>query len=163
MKNKKSQSAGRQGFSIVELLIYIGLLAILMVIMTRVFTSIIDVQLSSEATGSVEEDGRYIYSRVAYDIDRASGVVTPANAGDISNSLTLLIDGMANTYTLVSGNLMLENALGLNQLNSVGTNVSNLSFQKIANSIQIKFTISSTTQQINGPDTKNIETTVALR
>ncbi len=161
MKSKK-------GFTLVELLIYIGLLTILMAILTRIFTGIIDVQLSSEATGAVEEDGRYIYSRLTYDVGRATGVVTPAVPGDQSNSLTLLIDGVANTYSISSNNLMLANGQGADQLNSEGTTISNVSFERLGNvggkdSVQVKYTITSTTQQVSGPDTKNIETTIALR
>ena len=158
----------QNGFSLVELLIYIGLLLTLMVIVTRIFTAIIDVQLSTEATGSVEEDGRYIYSRLAYDIGRATSVVTPATLGAQSGSLTLLIGGTANTYSLSSNNLVLANGLGVDQLNSSGTSISNLSFQLLGNvngkdSLQIKYTITSTTQLTSGTDTKDIETTVALR
>lgn len=160
MKNK--------GFSLVELLIYIGLLAILMAILTRIFTGIVDVQLSSEATGSVEEDSRYIYTRLAYDVGRTDSVVTPANLGDQSSSLTLLINGIVNTYSLSGTNLMLANDQGASPLNSMNTGISNVSFQLLGNtggekSVQIKYTITSTTQQANGPDTKSIETTIALR
>lgn len=157
-----------KGFSLVELLIYIGLLTILMTILTRMFTSITDVQLSSEATGAVEEDGRYIYTRFAYDVGRASSVVTPASLGSQSSTLTILIDGVANTYSLSSGNLMLANGQGAQQLNSVGSTISNLTFERLGNvngkdSIQVNYTVSSTTQQVNGQDTKNIQTTIALR
>lgn len=157
-----------RGFTLVELLIYIGLLTIFMSIVTRIFTGIIEVQLSSEATGSVEEDGRFIYSRLSYDVSRATSVLTPSGLGDQTNSLTILIGGETHTYSMNSNNLMLVNNLGANQLNSAGTRISNLSFQRLGNvngqySIQAKFTITSTTQQINGPDTKNIETTIALK
>lgn len=151
MKNK--------GFTLVELLIYIGLLTILMTILTRIFTGIIDVQLGSEATGAVEEDGRYIYSRFSYDVNSAVSVVTPAGQGEQSDALTLLIDGVATTYRINNNNLM----SGADQLNSVGTQISNLLFRRLGNSIQITFTITSTTQNVSGPDTKDIETTIALR
>jgi len=156
------------GFTLVELLIYIGLLTIFMSIVTRIFTGIIDVQLSSEATGSVEEDGRFIYSRMAYDVSRATSVITPSDLGSQTNSLIILIGGVTNTYRVSGDNLVLDNNFGTNQLNGMGTHISNLSFQRLGNvngqySIQMKFTITSTTQQINGPDTKNIETTIAIK
>jgi type II secretory pathway pseudopilin PulG len=153
-----------RGFTIVELLIYSGLLAILITILTRLFTATVDVQLSSEAASAVEEDSRYIYSRLAYDITRADSIVTLASPGESSNSLTITIGSVANTYSMIGNNLM----LGTDQLNSSGTILSNLSFYRLGNvngkdSIQIKFTITSTTQQVNGPDTKNIETTITQR
>jgi type II secretory pathway pseudopilin PulG len=176
MKNKNSQPArldsakraGRQGFTLVELLIYIGLLTILMTILTRIFTGIADVQLESEATGAVEEDGRYIYSRLAYDLTRATSIFTPSVLGDQTNTLSVLIDGIANTYGVSSNNLVLANGQGAHQLNSEGTTISNASFRRLGNaggkdSIQVKFTITSTTRRVQGPDTKDFETTIALR
>jgi len=152
------------GFTLVELLIYSGLLAILITILTRLFTATVDVQLSSEAASAVEEDSRYIYSRLAYDLAQADSIVLPASPGTSSNSLTIMIGSVAHTYSVSDSNLM----LGTDQLNSSGTILSNVSFYRLGNvngkdSIQIKFTITSTTQNISGPDTKNIETTIAQR
>lgn len=165
---KKIKVLNKTGFSLVELLIYIGLLAILMTILSRIFTGIIDVQLSSEATGAVEEDGRFIYARMAYDIGRAQSVVSPVNLGDVADTLILQIDGVTNTYNVSSNNLVLTNAYGSSQLNSVGSVISNLSFQRLGNvngkdSILVTYTVTSTTVNIRGADTKTIETTIALR
>lgn len=126
------------GFTLVELLIYIGLLLIFLTIVTRIFTAITDVQLESTAAGVVEEDSRYIYVRLSYDIGR--GVPT-------------------TSYSINGGNLMVAGE----QLNSVGTTISDVSFQPLGNSVHIKFTVTSTTQHVSGPDTKNMETTIALR
>lgn len=157
----------KKGFTLVELLIYMGLLTILLTVVTRIFTAITDVQLSSEATGAVEQDSRYVYSRLAYDIGRATSIVTPASVGDQTSSLVLMIGGVATTYS-VSGNNLVVASGQVDQLNSVGTHISNLSFQRLGNvngkhAIQMKFTITSTTQNISGVDTKNMETTIALR
>src|SRR5689334_20376440 len=111
MKNNK-------GFTMVELLLYMGLLAIFLTMLTRLFTATLDVQLGSEATGMVEEDSRYIYSRFAYDISRANAVVVPVALGISSNTLTIMIGSVANTYSLSGTNLMLANNLGAGALNS---------------------------------------------
>ncbi len=143
----------KNGFTIVELLLYIGLLTIFMTIVTRLFTGITDEQLSAEAAGAVEQDSRFLYNRFAYDIPRASGIV---NAG---SSLTLVIDGVQISYQLNNGNLL---RLG-DALNSAGTRISDLSFSQVGKSVQMKFTITSTTQTVRGADSKTIETTIALR
>ncbi len=154
---KKGQPAGRQGFTIVEMVVYMGLLTVMLVLLTRMFTGILDMQLTSTAVGEVEQDSRYIFARLAYDIGRASSV---AGAG---SSLILFIDGIANTYSLNNNNVVLENAVGADTLNSGGTQISNLSFLQLGNSIQIKFTITSTTQNVQGPDAKDMQTSIALR
>lgn len=158
----------KTGFTLVELLIYMGLLTILMTILTRIFTGINDVQLQNVATGAVEEDGRFLYTRLAYDIGRAASVVTPATLGEQTNTLTIMIGSVANTYSINSTNIILANDQGAYQLNSVGTQISNLSFRRLGNvngkdSIQVHYTLTSTTVQVSGPDTKEIETTIALR
>lgn len=158
----------KKGFTLVELLLYMGLLAIFLVITTQLFTAILDVQLGSVATSSVEGDSRYIFNRISFDITRAGSIVTPASIGSTTSSLTLTIGGVANTYSLNGTNLVLINDSGTNPLNSFDTSVTNLSFLRLGptngkDSIQIKFTITSLTQVPSGPETKNVEFTIAQR
>lgn len=165
---QQSQHAGRRGFTIVELIMYMGLLTILMAIMTRLFTAITDVQLSSEATGVVEEDSRYIYARLSYDLARADSIVTPTAPGSTTSSLTIMIGSTANTYSVSGNSLILANGAGASSLNGYGTVITNLTFTEIGpssgkQSIQVKYTITSTIQSSSGPDTKNIETTITQR
>ncbi len=164
MKKEKSLPAGRQGFTIVELLIYMGILAILMTILTRLFTATVDVQLTSEATGGVEEDSRYIYSRLAYDIARSDSIVTPDVPGISSDSLTMLIGSVPYTYRVIGTNLVLDDE----SLNSYLTNISDVTFTQLGpvtgkKSIWVTYTITSTIQSSSGTDTKNIETTIVQK
>ncbi len=152
------------GFTIVELLIYMGLLTILMTIVTRLFTATIDVQLASEAIGGVEEDSRFIYSRLAHDLSRADSIVTPAIPGATSTSLTIMVGSVPYTYSLSGTNLMLGSA----SLNSYMTGISNITFTMLGpddgkKSIQVKYTVTSTIQSSSGTVTRNIETTIAQR
>lgn len=154
----------QSGFTIVELLIYIGLLTILMIILTRLFTATIDVQLTSEATGGLEEDSRFIYSRLAYDLTRADAIVTPDTPGSNSDSLTIRIGSEAYTYRVIGTNLMLDDE----PLNSYMTDISNITFTMIGpdegkKSIQVTYTMTSTIQSSSGTVTRDIETTITQR
>ena len=156
------------GFTIVELLIYMGLLTILMTILTRLFTATIDVQLSGQATGAVEEDSRYIYSRLAYDISRAESIVTPASPGESANSLTIMIGQVSNNYSVSDTNFILTNDQGAGVLNSYGTSISNVTFTQLGpvtgkKSIHVTYTVTSTIQSSSGPDIRTMETTISLR
>ncbi|OGG34950.1 hypothetical protein A2363_01875 [Candidatus Gottesmanbacteria bacterium RIFOXYB1_FULL_47_11] len=158
----------KKGFTIVELLLYMGLLTVFTVIMTHMFTSILDVQLESVATGAVSEDSRYLYGRLTYDIKRAASIVTPPVVGETTDSLTIMIGTVANTYRMSGDAIVLVNDAGVNRLNGSATRISGLSFQRLGkaegkNSIRIAFTIDSTTQKVSGPETKTVTTTVALR
>ena len=148
----------KPSFTLIELLIYMGLFAVFITVLTNVFLSVLDSQLQSEATSAVQIDARYLLSRLVYDIHRASAVVTPAGNGQTSTSLGLTIGGSNSTYAL-SGNFL---DLGPDQLNSYATVVSPFSVTRLGNAsgkatLQISFTVSDQSE------TKNYQTTVDLR
>ncbi len=157
-----------RGFTIVEMLLYIGLLSIMITIMTGLFTSLLDVQLESEAASFVEADSRFLFSRFAYDIARATSITTPATLGSSSSSMTLLIDGVTYTYTIDNGALVLSSAMGTSTLTSFGTQISDITFTRLGNldgkhAIQIHFTLASITERVSGPEEKTVQTTISLR
>ncbi len=53
MKNIK-----KSGTSLIELVLYMGLLSILMIILTQTFGSIMQARLDSEATSSVQQNAK---------------------------------------------------------------------------------------------------------
>src|SRR5258708_14824797 len=71
-------SLHERGFTLVEMLIYMGIFSLMLIALTQIFTSIIDVQLESQSNGSVSQDGQYILSRLSYDISRAQDIATPS-------------------------------------------------------------------------------------
>ena len=156
------------GTTLVELLIYLGLVTILLGMLTQIFVSILDVQLSSEATSSVAFDSRYIVSRLTYDIQRADSITVPVAYGSESDNLQMMINGISYSYGLVSGDLVLTRASASSQLNSYDTSISGLGFKKIGNvggneTVQVIFT---TTSQgiVNGEnETKTLQTTISTR
>lgn len=157
----------KKGFSLVEMLLYMGLLSILLVVMVDLFASSLDLQLESQSTTSVNRDARFLFSRLSYDINRAQSIVSPS-LGAQGSSLQLTIGGVNYTYAQNNGNLQLTNNNGTDNLNSYGTTISNLSFRTVGNvggkhSVRISFTLTSTTERVSGPETKNIETTIGLR
>lgn len=156
------------GFTLVELLIYMGLISILMVFMSQLFGAIFDVKIESEANSAVDQDGRFILSRLIYDIERSAAITTPLNYGSSSTSLVLTIDGVSNSYSVTGGNLQLANGSGTANINSSQTAVSNMSFLKIGNetaneTVQISFTLSSIAQRTAGSEVRTYQTTVGRR
>jgi len=112
------------GFTIIELVIYAGLLMMFLYILTGIFTEVLDMQLESETESAVIQDSRYILSRFSYDIERASAIVTPVALGDQTSTLVLTIGGVNDTYSLINGNLVFADASGSGSVNSFGTTVS---------------------------------------
>ena len=90
-------------------------------------------------------------------------MTSPTNSG---NTLTIVINSVAYTYSLSSGNLVLNGS----QLNSYNTTISSLTFTRLGqttlgkNSIKINLTLQSRLTRKGGvTDSKNFQTTIAIR
>ena len=157
------------GTTLIELIIYMGLLSIFLTVLTDVFSSIINVQLESKSVSSVEENGRYILSRLTYDIRRATSISAPAVIGTTSPNLTLVSGGSNYTYSTNGTVLNLTSPLGTNSISGIDTQISNLEFRRIGNSsgkntLVISFVITSAIRKMgNSPESKTIETTIGIR
>lgn len=158
----------KKGFTLVELIIYMGLLTVLILVFTQIFTSILDNQSSSQSTSRVAEDGRYIYSRFIYDVNRAQSISIPAALGSSSANLVLTINSAQYTYSTNSGNLTVTDPTGTYALNGFGTTISNVNFQRIGNAggkhtIQMNFTVTSNMGLHGAFENKSFQTTAGLR
>jgi len=160
------------GFTLVELLLYIGIFSILVVSLFQLFTSIIDTQAESQSSSSVFLDGQYILNRFKYDMQRAKSIITPSSSGKQGITAKVSIDNGTYTYSLVDGNLTLTNdvALTTGQLNSADTTVSNLNFARLSDTqgkntdtLTISLRLTSNIIKRGGPNTENFKTTVGIR
>lgn len=165
MKNNK-------GFTLVELLLYMGILSVMLSILVTVFVTAVDVQLESEASSSVQRDGTYILAKLAYDVHRGSAITIPPSLGAETNSLKIVIGGVDYTYSLDGNeNLTLLNNLGTDNLNSYDSKVSALTVKRLGNpggvedTLKINFILTSRTKRTGtaGYETKNFETNLSLR
>lgn len=163
------------GFTLLELLLYIGLTSILIAILSQVFLATLSVRLESQNTTSVQQDGRYILARMTYDIHRATSVTIPA-LGQTSSGMSLVIheNGVDRTYfyTLDGSNLTLTVGTASAQLNSAGSRISSLAITRLGNSASISsakdtLTISMTLVESaavkSGTQALQLQSTVGLR
>lgn len=142
----------QKGVTIIELIVYIGLLSIFMLVLVDVFVTILNAKLETESTSTLNQDARYIYSRLAYD-------VTNANSFTIPSSSQLSLNSGSIKYVLSGGDLLLNSV----KLNSLDTKIDSISFIKIANTVQISFTIKSLITLPSGEATRTISTTLGPR
>ncbi len=161
----------RKGFSIVELLLYMGLMSILLVLMGQILFAVLEIQLRGQASSDVQQDGEYILARIGYDVRRASAIVVPATPGQAGNTLELTIGGV-NYYTYgVSGSNLQLTAGGIAQnLTSFGSAVSNFTVTEVAGavgvrpSVDVSFTLTSTTTSLEQKsEVKDYEEVLTLR
>jgi prepilin-type N-terminal cleavage/methylation domain-containing protein len=159
----------KRGFTLIELILYMGLISIFLTVLTSVFLSILDVQLESDSLSSVEQDGRYIQSRMVYDIHRAADIVTPTSVGLTTPSMTLIIGGQNYSYTVSSDALQYVSPVGTDNLTSYGSRISNFSVTRVGNatgnnSLKIAFTLTSvTTTTTQKSEVKDFLITTTLR
>lgn len=164
----KMKYSKNKGFSLIELLLYMGLFSIFLITLTQIFSSALELKLESESTSTVQQDSRYILERLSYDINRADSITTPVSIGSQGQSLSLVISGQTYTYALSGNDFTLTNSNGTFQLNGFNTRVTNLSFLRVGNSggknsVRINYTINSLTTQKKGTETKTIQTTLGIR
>lgn len=141
-----------KGFTLVELLIYIGIFSILILVLFQLLSSIFDLQLESQSSTSVTQDSRFIINRFSYDLGQADTVTVPAFLASASSTLQFSKNSTTYTYSLQNGNIILANSsLGsLDELNSHNTTVSNLTFTRLSDSesenstVTMSFTLTST-------------------
>ncbi|MFA9288340.1 MAG: PilW family protein [Weeksellaceae bacterium] len=163
---KKYQS--KNGFTLIELVIFMGLFSILLLALTSMFTALTSAQIETQAYSAVQSDSQYLVNRLHYDISRADSITTPASAGTTATSLVLVIGGQTQTYSVSNGVLSLTTPTGTVRTHSPRTTISNLLFRRIGNtsgrhSLQITATITTTISQPGPAETTDILTTVGIR
>jgi Tfp pilus assembly protein PilW len=156
------------GFTIVELLIYMGLMAIFITVLLGIFTAALKTKLTTQSTSNISQDSRYILSKLSYDINNADSVTSPI-LGATNDSLQIVTSGSVSTYAINGGNLV-KTADGVSaNLNGMDTQLDSISFKNIGNpggkpTIQIVYTVrSKIIIQGGGTETQTINTTIGTR
>ncbi len=168
-KIRKYQTVRNQfGFTLIEMVIYMAIFSIFLLVLTEIFISILNVQLESEATSAVYQDGRYLLSRLSYDVKRAEQIIIPASLGEQTNTMQLLINGVNYSYNVDKGDIQLTTGGNLDKLNSYDTTVSDFTVTRLGNingkhNLQIGFTLISKAVKAGGAEIKNFQTTIGQR
>ena len=158
----------KKGVTLIELVIYMGILSIILVIFIDMFALLFDKQMKTESISSVQQDSNYILSRLPYEFGRAQSIEIPATAGATTSSLRLIIDAGIYDYHLSNNDLVVDHDGATQQMNGYDTTVSNLTFQRLGENnqndvIQIKFTLSSMANKQSGHEVNQFSTSLGIR
>ena len=157
------------GFTLLELIISMGILMVLVSVLLTLFGQILDVQLESKATSSVDQNGRFIMARLTHDMQQATQIITPVTPGQEGDTLALHINGTTHTFSASSsGNLVLSNTNGTDVLNSTTASISAFSVTRLGNgdtndTIRVAFTVTTRTERPSGKEQKSFQTTLGLQ
>lgn len=94
-----------KGFSLLELLIYLAIIAILSVVLVAAFVSINKGRGNIMARTTVDSNLRVAVEKMEQDLHSASAVLTPSSVVGSSSTLVLLVGGSTITYDAPSGSL----------------------------------------------------------
>jgi hypothetical protein len=120
------------GFTMIELLLYMGLFSVLIAILGSIFLDIMELQLTSRSYSEVVQNSNYIFSRLGYDAYRATAINSPSPAGISGSSMTLVIGSPPYyTYSLSGTNLILTTPTGSYTLNSNDVSVTNFTVTRL--------------------------------
>ena len=118
----------------IELLIYMGISAIFLVVISNVLYVLLSAHVESQNSNSLELDSRFIAIRSEY--DAANLVASPSN------------------YSLIGSDLYFSGT----KLNSFDTQVTQFTAQKVSvKTVKINFTL------VSGEDSRSYETVVGTR
>lgn len=136
------------GVTLIELVVSMGLISLLLISLTTIFTTSLELQLRSEATSFQQEDSQYVLSRLLFDVNQASDIIFPDTINEVSNSIELLVHSETWTISLNSGNLVLTTPSQTFQLNSYLTQVTQFDVRRVGNStgkasIEVSVTVAS--------------------
>lgn len=99
----------RTGFTLLELLVYIAILAIISTFVTSAFFSINQGRARVEAATEVNSNLRFAIEKMSQEIKSASAVSVPATAGATSTSLQLTVGGATLTYCIPDSHIRRQN------------------------------------------------------
>ncbi len=165
----------QRGYTLIELVVYMGLLGMLLVILSQFFIAALNVQLVSKADTAVEQDGAYLLARITYDLRRAATLTQPSLGQTVATlSATIVDNGVNNSYQYAvnGGDMVLTIAGNAVQLNSDQSTISNFSLTRIGNSgqsvtakdtVRVGFTVQSNAITSAGAQSLDYQTTVSLR
>lgn len=172
---KYDRKSLENGFTLIELAIYGGLLGILLTIMSQFFVSTMELKTVTDNESAVQMDGRYILSRIGYDIQRASSITIPI-AGQTGSTLSAIIreNGVDVTYLYAvnSQDLILTSGTVSAMLNSTGSRIADFSLSRVGNSatipgakdtIKIQLTVEGAATTSSGRESHTFNTSIGLR
>lgn len=154
----------KKAFTLVELLLYMGILGILLSILSTLFVNIVNANLSSKSFSLIDIEANTISNKIKYDIRNSSQMITPSTTGSTSSQLVIVKDSQNITYSLSSTDLNKQAGVDNNKINSNLVKINSLTFKKIGSqAVLVTYEIQSVPTPFSGVEIKTFNTLVTLR
>lgn len=158
----------RRGLTLLELLLFSGIFAVVIIGFITVLVVVAGVQSRQYSVAEVNQQSQFLLQRVQYYVERSSLIDMPADAP--TNVLTLRTSADTENPTIISlsgGVVRLKVGVATEQaLTSDKVTVSGLAFTKRSNppakdSVDVVFTVEYNTQNIKQKFVKSLRTAIA--
>jgi len=166
MKNNKIFKS--LGFSLVELIIYMGLSTVILTVTAGLFIAILESQTRSQVMTAMEQDSQYLLSKITYEIHQADEITIPISLGGQGSQLQVITSGQPISFQLNNQTLSITKNSVTSQLHSSLTQVTEFQISRLGNvdglqAVSVLFNLESLNQTTGGAQTKQYQTTVSLR
>jgi len=157
----------KKSFTLIELILYMGIFSVLLFVLTDIFVISLRTKTSAESTAVINQDGRFIFSKLSTDINNANSITSPA-LGATDSTIDLILYGVPERIQLYNGNVELITGGVTYVLNSIDSQITNLAFTRLGNAggrntIRINLTLQSLQVVNNNHEVISLETTAGLR
>ncbi len=155
------------GFSLVEMLVYVAILALALVFITTALVRVSTSYRALKDAKNISHAAADILSRMVYEIRQSDAVDTgSSNFGSSPGRLTLTQSGVSKEFYIASSTLRLRDA-GVDQgsLTPVGATIESFTVYQLQNSVSKAIAISLTiaSKAGNATTTKTFQTTAVMR
>lgn len=149
MSSPRRRTAQPQGFTLVELLLYTSLLAIIVSVVSIGAATLLEGRIKSQTIGEVEQQGQQVLQYIAQ-VARNAEAVTAPPAGSSAAALTLDVPTVADDPTVLdisAGALRVTEGAGSpvvltnDDVTASGLTVTNLSRTGTPGTVRIEFTL----------------------
>ncbi len=167
IKTKQLSRIQGAGFTLVELLLYMGLLTVFITGLTTLFVASLETQLEGQAVSIVSQEGQYLLQRLEYDVYRADAITSPA-PGNSSSSLALSIGGQTYTYQPSGDTLELSIGGVAEPMHREDLSIQNLVFTRVSDgstydSLRVSFDASAGATPERVSEERRFATTIGVR
>jgi len=125
----------KKGFTLIELLVYVAILGLILASITGFFWSIASGNIKENSYQEVQQNGRFVMTKITQEIKKAIGINSPAPGSSV-NSLSLIMSepNLNPTIFDVSGGklMMTQGASAPIELTTDQIRVSNLQFTNLS-------------------------------
>ena len=145
------QTHTNDGYTLIELLLYIAMTAVLLTGLMAFFGMTLSVRVKNESMNEVEQQGQFVLSTLLQSVRNAESITTPAVAASSTSMTLTTADSATNptVYSISGTSLQIKEgtsaAINLTNNNVAVTNfmVKNASRTSSSGSVEISFTLST--------------------